>query len=332
MNFARMMDVLEICVPVFAVMGLGKILSTKGRLTEDHCKFINWLVYHFSLPALILNGVAGQRMNTFADPAVTLVPVLALVIVVILTMAVARFNRYKGGFAAAVVFGTFWANVSYVGFPLCQNAFGDAGFAKAAIYNGLLIPVFIIFGYLLIGFYGAGSGKVNIAARIRGAFLNPILLACLAGVVVAFIIEPFRADDGAVHMAPAVLSAGKLLSALMKMVGTMGLPLALLAIGASLKWEQTRSHLGALGWTVGCKLLLLPLITLLLIQWLCRGASAVSFGVPVILAGAPCAVASYVVSCQLGVERGFVSSMLVLSTTLSIITIPFWVYIVKGLV
>jgi len=38
-----------------------------------------------------------------------------------------------------------------------------------------------------------------------------------------------------------------------------------------------------------------------------------------------------VISCQLGVERGFVSSMLVLSTALSVITIPVWVYVVTGI-
>ncbi len=331
MDFSRVMSVLEICVPVFAVMGLGKLLSTKGRLTDEHCSFINGLVYNFSLPALILSGVAGQRMNTFADPAVTLIPLLALVMVALLTMGVVKLNGYKDGFAAAVVFGTFWANVSYVGFPLCRNAFGEAGFAKAAIYNGLLIPVFIILSYLLIGLYGAGAKKVKMSRRIRGALLNPILLSCLAGIVVALSIEPFRTADGAVDLHPVLLSIGNLLNAILKMVGTMGLPLALIAIGASLKWEQTRSHLGALGWTVGCKLLLVPLITLLLIRWLCPAAAAESLGVAVILSATPSAVASYVVSCQLGVERGFVSSMLVLSTALSVLTLPVWVYIVKGM-
>ena len=39
----------------------------------------------------------------------------------------------------------------------------------------------------------------------------------------------------------------------------------------------------------------------------------------------------YVISCQMGVERGFVSSMLVISTVLSVITIPIWIYVIKGL-
>jgi len=330
MDLARAMDVLVVCVPVFAVMGLGKWLGVKGRLTESHCSFINWLVYTFSLPALLFGEVARQRFNSFLDPALVLAPILALVVVALLSMGVAKLNRYKGGFAAAFVFGTFWANATYIGLPLCQNAFGSTGLAKAAIYNGFVIPFFIVFGFLLIGFYGAGTGEIKMGARIKKAFLNPILLSALAGIALALAVEPFRTDDGTLMLPLPLLSLAKLAGSFLKMVGGMGLPLALLSIGASLKWEQTRAHLGALGWTIGCKLVLLPLLTLILIRLFLPETSFTSLGVVVMLAGTPSAVASYVISCQLGVERGFVSSMLVLSTALSVITLPIWVYIVKG--
>jgi predicted permease len=330
MDFSRAMDVLVICVPVFAVLGLGKLLGIKGKIKDGHCSFINWLVYAFSLPALIFNEVARQRFDTFLDPAVVFMPLVALVLVGLLTMGIAKMNGYKGGFAAAFVFGTYWANATYIGLPLCQNAFGSAGLAKAAIYNGFVLPFFILFGYLLIGFYGAGSGDVKIGARIRKAVLNPILLSAVGGIAVAIIAEQFRTTDGSLNLPMPVLASATLFGSFLKMIGGMGLPLALLSIGASLKWEQTRSHLGALGWTVGCKLILLPLVTLVLIRLLCPDTGPVALGVTVMLAGTPSAVAMYVISCQVGVERGFVSSMLVLSTALSVVTIPVWVYIVKG--
>ncbi len=325
------MAVLVICVPVFAVMGLGKALAVSGRLKDEHCTFINWLVYMFSLPALIFSGVARQSFDSFFDPAVILIPIVAVLIIVLLTMGIARLNRYKGGFAAAFVFGTYWANASYVGLPLSQNAFGNEGFAKAAIYNGLVIPFFVLTSYTLIGFYGAGSSDMKPGKRIKGAFLNPVVLSAVCGILVALVLDQFRTIDGSLQMPASMVAAGHLFGSFLSMIGSMGLPLALLSIGASLKWEQTRAHLGALGWSVGSKLVLLPLVTLLLIRLFFPEASAVSLGVPVILASTPCAVASYVVSCQLGVERGFVSSMLVLSTVLSVFTIPVWIYLVQGL-
>jgi predicted permease len=229
------------------------------------------------------------------------------------------------------VFGTFWANATYIGIPLCTNAFGEAGEAKAAIYNAFVLPFFILIGYLLIGFYGDGSGRTQIRARMKKAFLNPILLSAFAGILAALIADPFRAETGPMLLPAIVVSAASLFGSFLKMIGSMGLPLALLSIGASLKWDNSGSRWMALLWTVGCKLVLLPLTTLLLVVWLLPSADRVSTGVAVILAGTPMSVAGYVISCQLGIERSFVAAMLVISTLLSVLTIPVWVYVVMGL-
>ncbi|MBT3191431.1 MAG: AEC family transporter [Verrucomicrobia bacterium] len=330
MNPSRALDVLVICAPVFAMMGLGKLLERNGRLNDDHCSFINWLVYHFSLPALIFSAVARQQFTSFFDPALILMPLLALVTVASITMLIANVLGYKGGIAAAFVFGTFWANATYVGLPLCINAFGPVGEAKAAIYNAFVLPFFIVIGYLVIGIYGAGDGSARIGERIRKAFVNPVLLSAVVGVVVALLGSLFRTSDGSLGVPLPVVASIALIDSFLRMIGSMGLPLALLAIGASLKWAKSRQYSGALCWTVGCKLVLLPLLTLFFIRWFCPAADPTSQGAAVILAATPSAVACYVISCQLGIERTFVATMLGVSTGLSVITIPIWVYVIKG--
>lgn len=319
-----------VCVPVFAMMGLGKLLERKGHLNDDRCTFINWLVYYFSLPALVFTAVARQSFQSFMDPALVVVPLVALLLVVALTMLIARVAGFKGGFAAAFVFGTFWANATYIGFPLCINAFGMEGESRAAVYNAVIVPCFIVISYLLIGFYGAGSGEVKPVARIRKAFLNPILLAAVAGICVALVTDLFRTEEGALQLPGALVSFAVLIGSFLRLMGSMGLPLALLAVGASLKRISGRNHLGALAWMVGCKLALLPLLTLLLARNFLPGADSISVGAAVVLAGTPNAVASYVVSCQLGIERAFVARVLALSTGLSVLTLPVWVYFLRG--
>ena len=84
----------------------------------------------------------------------------------------------------------------------------------------------------------------------------------------------------------------------------------------------------ALSMVIAGKLLLLPGLTLLLSWYFFPDVSEEVLGVGVLMAAMPNAVASYVIAKQAGVEEGFVSSMLVLSTAISIITIPFWLYIV----
>ena len=74
--------------------------------------------------------------------------------------------------------------------------------------------------------------------------------------------------------------------------------------------------------------ILFPLLVLVGIRLFLPDCDPVVTGVAVMLSGTPNAVASYVVSCQVGVEEGFVSSMLVVSTVLSIVTLPAWLYFV----
>ena len=331
MDLTRALDVLVICVPVFALMGLGKLLERKGRLNDDHCSFINWLVYHFSLPALIFNAIVRQDVSSFADSGLILAPLMALLLITAATMLIAKMAGFKRDLAAVFVFGTFWANASYIGFPLCINAFGAAGEAKAAVYNAFVMPFFILFGYLLIGFYGAGSGDTKIGARIRKAFLNPVLLSAVAGILVVLLAELFRSEEGTLQLPAPFLTLAAICGSFLRMIGAMGLPLALLAVGASLRWEHSKQHLSALSWTISCKLLWLPLLTLLMILFVFPATDPVSMGCAVILAATPNAVACYVISGQLGLEKALVATMLVISTGLSVLTIPIWVYILKGL-
>ncbi len=324
-DVSKMMDVMVVCIPIFAVMGMGKFLSATGRLNQERRVFINWLVYNFALPALILNKVAEQDFFSFFNPVLTLLPLTAIALLALVTMLLAKALRYRQAFAAAFVFGTFWANVTYMGFPLCLNAFGEKGLGDAAIYNAFVMPAFVILGYALIGIYGGGKNSKPMT-KIRRAALNPVVLSAFLGIGVALLGELFRDETHQLCLPPALYASVRLCSAFLTLVGGMGLPMALLAIGASLHWNQTRAHIGALAYTLTAKLVILPLIVLMGANYFFPDADTSVVGVVVLLSATPNAVASYVVSCQAGVEEGFVSSMLVASTLLSIVTLPVWLY------
>jgi len=326
-DFLRALDVLVVCVPVFAVMGMGKVLELRGQLGVERRQFINWVVYTFALPALIFREVSQQRFDSFLDPALTLWPLGAVLILVVTTVLLAKLLRHRGAFAAAFIYCTFWANVTYMGFPLCQNAFGPAGLAKAAIYNAVVMPFFILTGYTLIGLYGGGQA-MTWRSKLRLAALNPVVLAAVLGIVVALVGEQCRDTTGALVLPAGITALIALVGSFLGLIGSMGLPLALLAIGASIHWQQTKAHLGALAYTVAAKLVILPLLTYLGLRLFFPGADPVVAGVVVMLAATPNAVACYVISCQMGVEEGFVSSALVLSTAMSVITLPVWLYVV----
>lgn len=326
MDFDRVMQVLAICAPVFAVIGAGKLLGRMGWFNADHMACANRLVYYFALPALIFREVARQRFAAFWEPGLILCSLGAIVCVALLYLALSRLLRYRGPFAAAFIFGSFWANVTYMGFPLSLNAFGDHGLALAAIYNAFVMPVFVAMGFLLLALHADAKGGARIGRRLRLAVLNPIVLAAAAGIAVALIAESFRDASGAPTLGPAAAALVDSIDGFLRLIGGTGLPLALLTIGASLKLGALRAYAKPLAMVTVGKLLLLPLLTMGFMAFLAPGSTHEARGIAVLLAATPNAVASYVIARQAGVPEGFMASMLVLGTLGSVITIPFWLY------
>ncbi len=328
MDFDKAIQALTISIPVFAMMGLGRWFRSAGVMQDDHRDFLNKITYTFALPALIFRGLAVQPVQQLLNPALILATLAAVAGATVVYALLASVLRLRGGFAAAFIFGTFWANVSYMGFPLASNAFGaKSGFALAAIVNAFTMPAFVILGFLLIGVY-ARAGEQSFTKRVTAAFTNPVVAAAFAGMLCAWILDFFRTPAGGLSLPEWLLTSGKIAGSFLELVGSMGLPLALIAVGASLRFEAISANAGPLALTVAAKLIGLPLATLLLFNWLFPQSDPAARGVAVLLMATPSAVASYVVARQLRVAEDFVSALLVVSTGLSVITIPVWLYFV----
>ena len=68
MDLARLGTVVEICLPVFALIGVGVWLRRSGRMDDQHQRFLAWFINELSLPALIFVGVA-RRDRSAALPS-----------------------------------------------------------------------------------------------------------------------------------------------------------------------------------------------------------------------------------------------------------------------
>lgn len=326
MDWMKVLKVLEICLPVFGMIGMGKILQVKGWMSADHRVFINRLVYYFCLPALIFVKVAVQDPATFVNFSLLAGVLVPLVVVTGVFFLFSFIGKMKGSFAAAFVFGAFYSNTAYMGFPLAEETFGGGGLAAAALINAVCIPAFMVVTFLLIGYFGAGGRVESIRQRLLRMIFNPFILACILGVVVALIRDCFKNEAGEIMTSMALGSTCDIIVALLNMVAQMGLPLSLVAIGGVLHLGSIRRSIGALTVDIIGKLVVAPGVALLLFVLVFPDAPPVLMGTTVLLHATPNAVVSYVIACQAGVDEGFVSGQMVLSTVFSALTIPVWIY------
>ncbi|MBF0196801.1 MAG: AEC family transporter [Planctomycetes bacterium] len=321
----RFLTILEITLPVFMLIGLGKTLELRGMLNEDRRVFINNLVFYLALPALILREVARQDVQTLCNIPLIMVLILSTLGVVILQVFLARWLQLSGPIKAAFIFGTFWANITYLGFPLAENAFGGQGLALAAVFNAVALPAYLILAYFFIGRYN--GGKQSLWQSLKLVSTNPVLIAALLGVIIALVRTYSQGDKG---QEDGVYSQAffRLASSSLGLIGSMGLPLGLLSIGAALRMSSLKNNWGLLSLIIAAKLMVLPGLAFLVFWLFFPSVDRASLGVTVLLSGMPSAVASYVIAVKIGVEDSFVCSMLVISTLMSMLTIPFWLFVV----
>ncbi len=323
----RALEIIRITLPVFAAMGLGKWLDHRGAIKRTHRDFINSLTFNYCLPALIFISLASQTFSGLMRPSLIFGTLAAVVISAALFTAVGVWVlKYEKGLAAAFGFSPFWANVSYLGFPLAARAFGeDDGLALAAIVNAFTMPAFVVIGFGLIAGF-TGRGGTSIRSRAEQSVLNPIVSSAAAGLVVSAALGLLRNESGVSIVPQPLQIAGMMLRDFLLLIGRMGLPLALISVGASLRPAGFRRYGLPVGIATLGKLVVTPLIVLLFIKIFFSEAESAVRGAAVMLMGTPTALGCYVVSRQYRAGDDFIAVLLVATTALSVVTIPMWLW------
>jgi hypothetical protein len=321
----RVLHIALICGPVFLMLGLGRYFASRGHFGPEARQFATWLVWHFSLPSLIISAIAPQDFGQLLNAPVIIAGLGGTLLAALLGAAAARWAPppLRGPTAVA----PFWANLSYLGFPLAQQAFGPTGLAIAGIVNAFTMPFFVAIGTASLVLRGApiGDGKAgNLRTRLRPAFCNPVVLAAVLGLTLAGL----RSLLGAPAAWPTALTwsvdlAGRTLA----LLGSLGLPLALLCVGAELDLRRVRGQLAFLTYGSVAKLLLTPAATLAIFLLAFPDAPAAHRGTTVLLMATPTAVGAYVVSRQLDRGADAIASLVVASTLASLLSIPLWLLV-----
>ncbi len=325
MDTSKLLEILRITLPVFAMLALGNVLSRAKKMNESHQAFLNWLVYYISLPALIFVGIAAQPIRNLMHADFIWTTLASMLLIQILFIVIALCMRLDKKTAVVMVFSTYWSNCAYMGFPLTQSAFGDTGFLMAAILNSVTMPILVSVTFVMISF--CSDKRQSVLKSVRDALLNPIILSSIAGILYALCADLLGFGEGGGRRLPTV--AGELLGVCetaLKTVGTMGISLALIAVGGKLRFRFFGKNVLPLVLSTAGKLVVLPLIALLIMRKFFPQADPAVAGSAVLLMVMPAAVTGAVIAAKFGLNEEFVSATLAVSMLGSVAAIPVWLY------
>ena len=317
-------------VAVFFVMMAPGIIMKKTKLsTEGFGKGLSNLVLYVAQPALILRSY----LRTF-DSKILLnilyVAVFAAIAHVIFTgIAKACFKKSPDNMRRMLRFATIFSNAAFMGMPLIESVLGGEALIYASIYN-------IIFNLWLwsVGVRICTDGKdidgdgIDDGAKIRKTddvtvlkvLLNPTIVSAVIGLVCFFL----SLDPGSSYSELPVYSkfAVEILDSLKALVA----PLSMVVLGLRLAEIDFRGFFKQKDLYVFLALrhVVLPVLVFAVMRVF---AIAVDVHIDVIttviiMASAPAATSATMFAEKYDCDAAYVSKLVVVSTILSILTMP----------
>jgi predicted permease len=282
-------ELFAVIAPILICAGAGYAWARKG--IEYPVDFVTRLVMNIGAPCLIVSSFSKTGIDIGRMAEVSAAAVVILLIMLVMGLILIRMmNLEVSTFLPSLIF----PNIGNMGLPLCLFAFGDTGLAL-----GLTI-------FLVIFTLQMSLGIVMVAGRgnLVGLLKQPVLWATAIAVM--------------------LVSSGSSLPAWLdnttSLLGGATIPLMLITLGVSLAQlkvaEWKHSVLFSLVRVLGgfC-------LAVLVAGWF--DLDGIERGVLILQSSMPVAVFNYLLALRFEREPGEVAGMVVLSTLLAFVLLPF---------
>jgi predicted permease len=296
--------VLNSLFPVFALVVLGVALKHFKITGDAFLQTADRLVYFIFFPAMLFWKIGGAQTGTgipwsFCGAALAAVAVTYLVSA--LALKVFRISAFQAGSFSQ----SCYRFNTYIGMAIILSALGEPGVRHFGILIGFIIPFINVLAVATLSWYGDTdrSGKTRFALTLKALVSNPLVLACLAGLVYARFINTF----------PVFIDNT------LRLISMITLPLALLSIGGSLTVGSLAGYSRPSLVAAAIKLVVLPLVGYGFLLLFAVSHFEIQTGM--IFFALPTSTALYVLSSQLGSDTRLAAASIVLSTILSFISL-----------
>ena len=311
------MVILNTLAPVFVLIALGALLRRFGFFDAKGVDTLNRCCYWIGLPTLLFLKIGLEPAPEGASGRLVLALLGATALLLLAALATGLLLRQPPRTLATFMHVSFRGNLAYVGLPVVIYAFdGRPGGAEAGSMAAMGLGVCVVaYNIIAVILHLAAQHSLNAKAlrhMLAKTATNPLLLACVAG---------FAWQHAAGTMPLAIARS-------LAVAGQFALPLALLCVGSALVTTPLRHVALPAALAASLKTLAGPLAGLVLARLL--GLPPMETGVVCLLMATPTAIASYVLTGQLGGDDRLAAGTIVLSTLLSIASLSGVIWLLNG--
>lgn len=285
---------------LFLLIGCGFAAVKTGVLKQEGKQTLSNLLLYLVVPAMIVHSYMMEFSEEILHNLLAAFGMSVLAILIGTAITLLLTARRKDRRAPIFRFACVFSNAAYMGFPLISALFGAEGLLYASAY----VTVFNILLWTMG--YGMVSGSSNPKEVARSLLHTPVLYAMVVGLAVYLLQIPVP----------------NLIAQPIDLLSGMNTPLSMLITGMLIAAGDLKSivcdrHIWKLA---TLRMVLIPAVCVAVFALL--GFHGMSAQVVLLLECCPAAAITSVFAVQFGHEERFAAGSVVLTTLLSIVTLP----------
>ena len=283
-----LLTVLNVTAPVFLLAAIGFVWVKLGF--EYRVQFVTRLAMTLAVPCLIFVALMKTEVDPAALADLSLAALMAYGLVIVACFVLVKVLRLDlPTYLAPLIFG----NTGNLGLPLALFAFGETGLGYAVVVFAVMAVISFTFGIWLVS--GAGSfGRV---------VKEPMVGATLLGAL--FLWQGWETPI--------------FLTNTLDLIGQMAIPLMLITLGVAVARLEIGSYGRAVALSI-CKAVICIAAAWAVATWF--ALPPVASAVLILQVATPVAVTSYMIAEKYGADAQPVAALVVVSTLISVITLP----------
>ena len=236
------MDYRIIIVSIIVMILIGTLSKRISLLKEDDVETLNNIVINISLPCMIFNALYNADVSLL--PRLSILTVYMLItslIVGILTYSLLKILGWGRKKIWSVVIVVVLGNTGFLGYPITQGIFGNAGMLRAVFCDISTSITFVALSFILILIF---DGTMDVAIKKIITFMP------LWSIILGILFNIFHIP---------ITSVG---STVVGYLAGATIPLIMISLGLSLNIRGLKNHFKEVSLASILKLVLYPLIAL----------------------------------------------------------------------
>lgn len=188
-----MMIILNVVIPIFAIIACGWIAGYTGIVPKEGAKTLNSFVFYIALPALLFESTATAPIKQLMNWQFITINLGGIIASFLVGVIIAKFY-FKNEMTSATLFGmsASYGTTGYMGIPLVIAAFGNEAALPAAlatlIHNIPIITIVLLTcesALIMTNSQKRQSKRKAVWMIVKPVATSPLTISVIAGILVA---------------------------------------------------------------------------------------------------------------------------------------------------